>query len=92
MTPLEESKLAFYQRRPWVMWWVDLGSKQQDIRFAHEEAARKSSRMHNMNDESSTWAQVVFDPEGERFPRNDWCCFLAAMCDTVTPKRRVKGS
>ena len=20
------------------------------------------------------------------------CCFLAAMCDTVTPKRRVKGS
>ncbi len=73
MTPLEESKLAFYQRRPWVMWWVDLGSKQQDIRFAHEEAARKSSRMHNMNDESGngTWAQVVFDPHGERFPRND---------------------
>ncbi len=71
MTPLEESKLAFYQRRPWVMWWVDLGSKQQDIRFAHEESARKSSRIHNNTAMpwALTYSQVVFDPEGERFPR-----------------------
>ncbi|KKK52011.1 hypothetical protein LCGC14_3109260, partial [marine sediment metagenome] len=63
--------LAFYQRRPWVMWWVDLGSKPQEIRFAHEEAARKSSRMHNFHtaDGAITYSQVVFDPEGERFPR-----------------------
>ena len=29
---------------------------------------------------------------GARQPRATACCFLAAMCDTVTPKRRVKGS
>ncbi len=71
MTPLAEAQLAFYARRPWVMWWIDLAGTQQDIRFNHEEGARKSSRVHNMNDESGngTWSQVVFDSKGERFPR-----------------------
>ena len=71
MTPLQQAQHDFYQRRPWVMWWVD--GMQQDIRFAHEEAAKKASRIHNMGDESGngTYSQVVHDPEGERFPRDD---------------------
>jgi len=54
---------------PWVIWWVDRSSVIQHTRFAHPEAAKKASRIHNMNDESGegTWSQVVFDPEGERF-------------------------
>ena len=73
MTPLQEAKHDYYAKRPWVMWWIDLASVQQTIRFAHEEAARKASRIHNMHDESGegTWSQVVSDPEGERFPRDD---------------------
>ncbi len=71
MTPLQEAKQNFFARRPWVMWWVDMAGVQQDIRFAHEEAARKSSRVHNMTEEGVTWSQVVHDPEGERFPRDD---------------------
>ena len=71
MTPLEESKHDFYQRRPWVLWWVDVASVQQDIRFAYEEGARKTSRIHNNSAMPITYSEVVFDPEGERFPRND---------------------
>ena len=53
------------------MHWKDSAGTQQDIRFNHEEGARKQSRIHNMNDESGngTWARVSFDPAGERFPR-----------------------
>ena len=73
MTPLQQAQHDFFARRPWVMWWIDLAGVQQDIRFSHEEAARKASRIHNMNDESGngTWASVVSDPKGERFPRDD---------------------
>ena len=73
MTPLQEARQDFYSRRPWVMHWKDLAGKQQEIRFTHEEAAKKSCRIHNMNDESGngTWASVVSDPQGERFPRDD---------------------
>ncbi len=70
MTPLAEAKQGLYRARPWVMWWV--AGTQQEIRFAHEEMARKASRIHNMHDESGsgTYSQVVYDPEGERFPRD----------------------
>ncbi len=69
MTPLAEAKQDLYRARPWVMFWV--AGTQQEIRFAHEEMARKASRIHNMNDEERvvTWSRVVHDPEGERFPR-----------------------
>ncbi len=68
MTPLAEAKQGFYQRRPWVMWWIDLAGTQQDIRFAIEEKARKTSRIHNSNGDG-TWSSIVFDSKGERFPR-----------------------
>ena len=71
MTPLEEVHQALYAKRPHVMVWEDSAGRQQNIRFYHEAGAKRSCRIHNHNAELGTLARYMFDPEGERFPRDD---------------------
>lgn len=60
-----------YAKKPHVMAWTDLAGKQDSIRFYHEEGARRSCRIHNHVCEPKAWAEYFFDPDGERFPRDD---------------------
>ena len=65
MTPLEEVHQTLYAKKPHVMVY----GKEQTLRFYHEEGARRSCRIHN--NLGKTEARYEFDPEGERFPRDD---------------------
>lgn len=58
-----------YAKKPHVMVWTDEAKKQQTIRFFHREGAHRACRIHN--NIGDTTAMYVFDPKGERFPRDD---------------------
>ncbi|KKK52010.1 hypothetical protein LCGC14_3109250 [marine sediment metagenome] len=58
---------------------------------AWRAAMRKRLRLFAPS-RTAVWYWPINKSREARDLRATACCFLAAMCDTVTPKRRVKGS